>query len=32
MTGKNNEKDIALAVADPYSGSSLVPMPSAALF
>jgi hypothetical protein len=27
MTGKNNhEKNIALAVADPYSGSSLVPM------
>ena len=27
MTGKNNnEKNVALAVADPYSGSSLVPM------
>ena len=27
MTSKNNnERNVALAVADPYSGSSLVPM------
>jgi hypothetical protein len=27
MTGKNNnEKHVALAAVDPYSGSSLVPM------
>lgn len=26
MTTKYNEKDMALAAADPYAGSSLVPM------
>ena len=26
MTTKYNEKDMALAPADPYAGSSLVPM------